>query len=180
MIVGGFFFPFFLGGGIHQPSWSVKFLWFHCSCSSRDRLAEKERIMWVGGRGWDWKTRGQWICHLDLNRIFHTKAQGASPGTAVTTNPCHRLLELLEPPSWKSALLMLPSQLNWACFASWCLISVAARRTHWTSPLGPRCCCSNLFLSTQNATRYAVCAVQRNECASGRQKQAPSCRLPNL
>lgn len=44
-------------------------------------------------------------------------------------------------------------------FTSCCLISVAARRT----PNFPtrRCCRSNLFLSTQNATCYALCSVQR-------------------
>lgn len=62
---------------------------------------------------------------------------------------------------------------QYSLFAS-CLIFVVARRTLNFPPLQLRCCCSNLFLSTQNATWYAVYVV-----LCGGHKYALSRLLPN-
>lgn len=68
-----FFGPFF-----QQPSRSVKYLRFHCSCSSRDRLAEPEKKgKWREDETGRWEKK-RWLCHLHLNRISHRHRQEES------------------------------------------------------------------------------------------------------
>lgn len=107
-----------------------------------------------------WEKR--WLCRLHLNRISHRhKRSEKSPETVPTTNLWHSLPELEEPAStqdWNSALVMFCTQLNVACLLV-VAQSLLPQEGLRTSPLYQRCCCSNLFLSTQNATWYAVYAA---------------------
>lgn len=178
VIVGGGFFGLFWGPFSLQPSRSVRYLRFHCSRSSRDGLTEKARITGDGARMrlGDVGEKSSGSVYLDLNRIPQTKAVGGSSATVVTTNPCHILTEL-EEPTWAEIQPCRCSAVSWM-FASCCLISVAARRT-LNFPT-PRCCCSNLFLSTQNATFVMLFMQSRGSNLPRRAQTCTRLPTPNL
>lgn len=111
---------FYFWAFFQQPSRSVKYLRFHCSCSNRERDPRRAKKKGEGEKHEDetgiWEKKQWQLCHLHLNRISYRHGQ-------LTTNLRH------SHPQWEEPALMFLQSDECGLFASCCSISVAARRT---------------------------------------------------